>query len=114
MTRRFTETGKWKDRWFRGLSPTAKLLWFYVCENCDIAGFWEVDLPAAAWFTGSKLSTLTGALKELDRGLFWDDDYVWLRNFIYYQNNLPLNPKNNCHAGILNRIHEHKSISDKV
>ena len=71
-------------------------------------------MEAAAWSMKVKLSSLPGALKELDRGLIQDGDHVWLRNFVYYQNNLPLNPKNNCHAGILNRIHEHKSVSAKI
>ena len=39
MAYRFTDTGKWSDSWFIELSPTAKLLFMYICDNCDVAGF---------------------------------------------------------------------------
>jgi hypothetical protein len=42
MTRRFTETDKWQDEWFLSLPFEAKLLFLYLCDNCDCAGFWEV------------------------------------------------------------------------
>lgn len=40
---RLTWDGKWHDVWFRRLSPSAKLAFFWVIENCDCAGFVEAD-----------------------------------------------------------------------
>ena len=43
MTRRFTETEKWADPWFRALQPQHKLAWMYLVDNCDVAGFLDLD-----------------------------------------------------------------------
>jgi hypothetical protein len=53
--KRFTETTKWSDPWFRRLSPNAKLLWFYLTDNCDCAGLIDLDLDAASFFIGAKV-----------------------------------------------------------
>ena len=39
--KRFTETTKWGDPWFLGLSLDAKLAFWYMTENCDGAGVWD-------------------------------------------------------------------------
>src|SRR5574343_458826 len=52
MAKRFTETTKWQDKWFRKLEPKYKLLWYYILDNCDNAGIWEYDLELAEFFTG--------------------------------------------------------------
>ncbi len=41
--KRFTDTDKWRDPWFRNLSGYAKLLWSYLTENCDAIGLVSVD-----------------------------------------------------------------------
>lgn len=50
--KRFTETQKWSDSWFRRLSPAAKLLWSWLCDNCDAAGVIEPDLELASFQIG--------------------------------------------------------------
>src|SRR3990167_7073651 len=44
MAKRFTDTEKWKDPWFRKLSPAHKAMWEFLRDNVDHAGFWKVDL----------------------------------------------------------------------
>jgi hypothetical protein len=39
--KRFTETTKWRDSWFRKLPLHRKLLWQYICDACDHAGVFE-------------------------------------------------------------------------
>jgi len=41
MSKRFTETNKWKDTWFTCLSDNNKLFWFYLLDNCNQVGIWE-------------------------------------------------------------------------
>lgn len=55
MSKRFTETDKWRDNWFRKLSPTHKCLWGYLTDNCDHAGVIEVDWELASFQIGAKV-----------------------------------------------------------
>lgn len=44
MSKRFTDTEKWEDPWFRKLPNEYKLLWLYLCDKCDVSGVWKVDV----------------------------------------------------------------------
>lgn len=50
--KRFTETNKWRDPWFRRLSPAAKLLWLYATDNCSCIGVVEIDWDALKFDVG--------------------------------------------------------------
>lgn len=54
--KRFTETNKWADPWFRKLAPKHKLLWSYICDTCDQAGVLEVDWELASFQIGQTLT----------------------------------------------------------
>ena len=54
MPKRFTETLKWDDPWFRALSPDAKLLWFWIVDKCDQAGIITPDFALCEFQTGIK------------------------------------------------------------
>jgi hypothetical protein len=54
--KRFTETQKWDDGWFRRLSPAAKLLWQWLCDKCDSAGVIEPDLELASFQIGMPIT----------------------------------------------------------
>ena len=126
MAKRLTATEKWTDVWFRKLSVEAKVLFEFLRDNCDIAGFWEVDLETASFFTGIPQDVkggfdsiqpprgIEGAFKELRRAYIGSDRHVWLKNFLYHQKNLPLNPENPCHKGILNIIHSRNTFGSQV
>lgn len=61
MAKRFTETGKWNDPWFRRLSPSAKLLWFWLTDNCDAAGIIDPDFGLASFQIGMEVDEQTMA-----------------------------------------------------
>ena len=75
-------------------------------DNCDIAGFAEVNLKRWAVDLNSTPDTIEAALKGLDRGIVFskDHDAIFLRNFLKHQKNLPLNKNNKAHVGILRRF----------
>ena len=53
--KRFTETEKWRDPWFRKLSAGAKLAFLYIIDNCDNAGVWTADKELADFSIGMEI-----------------------------------------------------------
>lgn len=104
--KRFTETDKWRDPWFRSLPPTEKLVFVFVIENCNNAGFYELDRGGMAFSLGLDLSPIEGALKALTRGLVVEDGWVWVRTFLKHQKNDKLNPDNPAHRQVIALINE--------
>ncbi len=113
MAYRFTNTDKWKqDAWFLELPPLQKLLFIYLCENCDIAGFIEVSEKRYAFETGIDVSEIKGALEGLRRAFITSQDgsFLYLKNFIKHQKNIPLNDTNKAHIGIISRLEDRKHL----
>lgn len=107
MAYRYTDTDKWGDAWYSELKPLEKLLFNYLCDNCDIAGFIEILIKRWAIEIGDDKSRIEGALKGLERGLIYSktNDCLFIKNFLKHQKNLPLNPdKNMAHKGIIKRF----------
>jgi hypothetical protein len=107
-----SDPAKWKDAWFSKLTPHEKLLFFYLIENCDSAGFIEVDYRMISFMTGMLESEITGAFKGLLRGYLGakNTGWIWIKNFIKHQRNLPLNTENNAHLPIISRLKERCEI----
>jgi len=108
MSIRFTKTEKWNDSWFRNLPPDAKLAFLYLCDNCDCAGFWEIDTEAAEWHT--KLPNFSKILPTLAKSVIVRGRFLWLKNFIRHQRNFPLCGQNKAHGRIIARLQEMISV----
>jgi len=52
VSKRFTDSEKWRDPWFRRLPTEYKLLWLYLLDECDVSGVWKVDLELATMIIG--------------------------------------------------------------
>lgn len=82
--KRFTDTNKWRDPWFRGLSGPAKMLWFYLCDNCDAVGVIEIDYKFVS--ADTNLNITDRHLMELgDRIQVLGAGKAFLRKFIHFQ-----------------------------
>lgn len=106
MAYRYTNTDKWADEWFSGLKPLAKLLFMYLCDQCDIAGFIEINEKKICFDTGLDKQGMAKAMKEISGRLVKSGDgrFLYIANFIKHQKNLPLNPNNPSHRGIIARL----------
>jgi hypothetical protein len=56
IMKRFSETTKWRDSWFRRLTTAQKCLWIYLCDICDHAGVFEFDAELFTFETGAKIT----------------------------------------------------------
>lgn len=99
--KRFTETDKWGDPWFRKLPAAHKLVFIFLIENCNNAGFYEFDLDHVAYLTGMKTEHVEGAMKGLTRAFRQVEHWVWIKNFLRHQKNDVLNPDNAAHRQII-------------
>lgn len=114
MSYRFTNTDKWTDLWFSNLKQLEMLLFMYLCDNCDIAGFIEVNYKRWASDLNSSIETIQGACKGLERGLIVSKNLecFFIRNFLKHQKNYPLNEKNNCHNKIVGCFQKYSQVFD--
>ena len=79
--KRFTETNKWRDAWFRRLSAGAKLVWIYLTENCDSVGMIEIDLGLLSSDCGMKITAehlgeLSSRLQKISAGRFFIPKFI--------------------------------------
>lgn len=116
---RFTEPRKWDDVWFRKLGPLQKLVIFFLWDRCDQAGFWEIDIDGMAFHTGvssDKIRPLFEGLNNsqegLQKALIKRGNFVWIKDFIGDQKNLPLNPMNNAHTKIISCIRDREDFEE--
>jgi len=83
--KRFTDTEKWRNPWFRKLSLKYKLFWIFLCDNCDNAGIWEEDLETVSYFlkedfkkeeTLSEINNGKERIKILGNGKWFIADFI--------------------------------------
>lgn len=112
--KRFSETDKWKDEWFSSLSILQKLVFLFLIDNCDNAGFFEINARLNSFLIGILESEYLGALNGLSKGLVKskDEKKYFIKNFLFHQKNLPLKYENNAHKQIIFLIENNKMLFD--
>lgn len=102
MSKRFTDSEKFRDVWYRKLSPTHKCFWEYLLSECDSAGIIEIDFESASFHIGAEVTE-----KDLDifsgRVIKLYDGKYFIPKFIEFQQG-ELNPQNNAHKPIIERL----------
>lgn len=82
--KRFTESTKWDDPWFRKLRPESKLLWQWLLDHCDNAGVVEPDLELASFQVGYQYPS--NALSDLGERIISIGGLKWhIPKFIGFQ-----------------------------
>lgn len=104
MPLRFRDTGIWNKAWFRKLTPAYKCFFDYLCDMCDHAGMWDVDLERAEFDIGAKLSLEDISKYFGDRIKVVKEDKWFWQPFIPFQYKCEieeLNPESNVHLGVI-------------
>ena len=104
MAKRFTDTEKWKKSFLRGLQGPYKLLWFYLLDDCDMAGIWQVDLEVARIRIGEQVDGPTALRAFGERVESFDGGKKWLvKDFISFQYG-ELKETNRMHLAVINTL----------
>ena len=94
MSKRIIDTDMWgdqydKDRWFRELSPSAKLLFIYLWTNnqCNQAGLYKLNLDTVSYDTRLRKGSLLKLFDELCPKVEYypESNLVWVKNFVKRQ-----------------------------
>jgi hypothetical protein len=114
MAKRFTDTEKWKKPFIRGLQGAYKLLWLYICDDCDHAGIWQVDFEVAKIRIGENiclpdaLECFGDKIKVFDNGNKW-----FIPSFIEFQYPSGLNPDNRAHNSIIILLEKYNLLKNE-
>ncbi len=79
--KRFTDTGKWNDPWFRALTPTSKLLWSWLVDHCDNSGVIDPDMALASFQIGQPVNQdhiieIGDRIEKISNGKYWIPKFV--------------------------------------
>lgn len=100
MAKRFTDTAKWKKEFIKGLEAKYKLLWFYILDDCDHAGIWEVDFEVASLRVGEDLSYNESFVALGEQIVVVGKNKWWIKDFISFQYGT-LTPKNKMYEPVM-------------
>ena len=115
MSKRFTDTEKWKKPFIRNLSAPYKLLWLYICDDCDHSGIWQVDIDVAKIRIGEDINEQDAIKFFDDKIIRIDDGNKWfIPSFIDFQYPSGLNPDNKAHGGIIKMLIKYNLIDDQL
>lgn len=96
MSKRFTDTEKWRDPWFCSLTPPEKLFWVYLLDTCNMAGVWQVNWPLVSFYIPGfefKDEVFAGRIEKLK------NDKWYVKKFTDFQYG-PLHTANRMHQRI--------------
>lgn len=84
MKKRFADADIWQKEWFQEYSLKQKVLFKYICDNCDCAGVYEPNYRLASFIIGDKiteedvlsLNQKKHQVEILENGKIWIPDFV--------------------------------------
>ena len=110
MSKRFTDSTKFRDRWYRKLSPKMKCLWEYLLAECDLSGLLDYDLDAMEFHIGDEI-TMDDLLSLGSHIYFLNDDKIFIPKFVEFQQG-SLNPDNRAHKAIFSSFEKYGIPTD--
>ena len=105
--KRLTLPEKWITPRFRKLIPEQKIVLSYLNDNCDWAGFLEIDTEGIAFHSGvidKEIDEILNVLNEEE--ITRSNGWLFILDFIELQGNSQLNPNNNAHKNIIAKLND--------
>jgi hypothetical protein len=85
MAKRFTDSKKWRNEWFRTLPLKAKLAWVYLCDECESHGVIKMDYGLASFQLDFKIDRLILSEWFRDKLHFMNDENILIVQFFEFQ-----------------------------
>jgi hypothetical protein len=103
LAKRFTDTEKWNRPWYRKLGANGRDLWNYLHENCDHAGFFDIDCEKLSFILGFEVTRQM--INTVLRGKFLTvgSDRIFLFAFIEFQYGT-LSETSRPHAAVIKKL----------
>ncbi len=102
MAKRFTDSEKYKDPWFRKLTPKSKMLFLFMCDDCNHAGVWKENLETFNFIY--KMDASKDDINALgEKVLKINEETYLIQSFIRFQYG-ELNPQNKAHLGVIRAL----------
>jgi hypothetical protein len=117
MAKRFTDTNKYKKPFIRSLKGAYKLLWDYICLECDHAGIWIVDFEIAQLYIGKDMEiNYDDAIMYFNsdeiRIIEIDNNKKWfIPSFIEFQYG-ELNSDNRAHNSVIQILRKYSLLKE--
>lgn len=86
--KRFRDTKLSREAWYRKLKPAFKCTWDFLCDECDEAGMWSIDIDALTFFLGEEIdfNAFLGAVNsDKVRIEKFGTDKIWVTGFVEFQ-----------------------------
>ncbi len=106
MAKRFTDSNKFGDIWYRKLPLLQKVLWEFLLAECNHAGILtNFDLEMASFKIGANVTKEDLEIFE-DRIIFITDNTLFIPKFLIFQYG-EFNPKNRVHTNVLKELEKY-------
>lgn len=104
--KRFTDTDKFNNVWYRKLPLLQKCIWEYLLAECNHAGILEnLDLEMMTFKIGAEVTQEDLKVFE-DRIIFIKPDVLFIPKFIQFQYGT-LNPQSKVHISVLRELEKY-------
>jgi len=109
MAKRFTDSNKYKKKFYRNLPGPYKLLWDFLYHDCDNCGIWIVDFELAQAYLGKDMPvTMEKALEYFNTGeeriiQIKGGEKWFLPGYIEFQY-VQLSEKNRAHIPVISAL----------
>lgn len=103
MSKRFTDTEKFKDPWYRRLDSKHKTLWEFLLASCDHAGIISIDLEFVDMVLNEKYADSVIQDFFSDRVIHIKGFKYFIPKFIQFQYG-KLNPKSKVHSSVIDKL----------